>query len=53
MDSNRQHGGRAAFSLVELDAPTLGEAQALADRLLRGHVCNDECLPWELLDRKS
>jgi len=49
----RQHGGRAAFSLVGLHARTLEEAQGLADRLLREHVCNGECLPWELFDQQS
>jgi hypothetical protein len=48
-----QHGGRAAFSLVGLHAPTLKAAQVLADLLLRDHVCKAECLPWELFDRHS
>jgi hypothetical protein len=49
----RQQDERAAFSLVGLYAPTLGEAQALADWLLRDHVGNGECLPWELFDLHS
>jgi hypothetical protein len=48
----RQRGGRAAFSLVGLYAPTLADAQELADYSLRDHVCNGLCTPWELFDAR-
>jgi hypothetical protein len=42
--------GKPPRSLVGLHAPTLREAQQLADSFLRGHVCNANCKNWKLVN---